>query len=101
MKSNSKKAALSREFENFLADIDSLLHATGDLTGEELREAREKMHDRVAEAREAIVGLSEDLTRRARKSAKSLDLEAHEEPWKAIGAGAAVGLLLGLLFARR
>lgn len=101
MKNKSKKAALSREFENFLTDIDSLLHATSDLTGEELRDARAKLHKRVAEARESVTEVSDDLTRRARKSAKSIDKEVHEEPWKAIGAGAAVGLLLGMLFARR
>ena len=101
MKTNSKKAALSREFENFLADIDRLLRATGDLTGEELHEAKAKMHERVAEAKESVIQLSDKLNRRAHKSAKTMNHDVHEEPWKAIGAGAAVGLLLGLSIARR
>jgi ElaB/YqjD/DUF883 family membrane-anchored ribosome-binding protein len=100
-KKPTTKETLSREFENFLADIDSLVQATGELSGEELQKGREKIHERVAEARDSVAEFSDDLVRRARKSATSVNQEVHEEPWKAIGVGVAIGLLLGLLFARR
>lgn len=101
MKKKDKTAALHREFENFLADIDSLLKESANLTGEEFSDAREKLHERVAEARESVVDMGHDLARRARKTADKANLEVHEEPWKAVGVGAVAGLVLGMLFARR
>lgn len=102
MKKKSKKtAALSHEYENFLADIENMMKAIGELTGEELQAEKQKILARVNEARELFVELSEDIVKRARKTSSSLNKEVHEEPWKAVGTGAAVGLLFGLLFARR
>jgi ElaB/YqjD/DUF883 family membrane-anchored ribosome-binding protein len=101
MKKKAKTAALSQEFENFLADFDSLLHATADLSGEELKEMKAKLHERVEEAREYVEHAGEDLERRARDSASEINREVHDEPWKAIGVGAALGLLLGLVVSRR
>ena len=101
MKNRKKTAALSREFQNFLTDIESLLKETAVLSGDELALAREKIQERVLEAKESVVNLSEHLAGKARKAAKTANNEVHEEPWRAIGTGAAVGLLLGLLFSRR
>lgn len=101
MKKQSKSTVLAREFENFLADIESLMNATGDMTGEELEAIKQKMLKRVNEARGRVVDVSEGLAKRARKTGKSMNKEVHDEPWKAIGTGAALGLLLGLVFARR
>jgi ElaB/YqjD/DUF883 family membrane-anchored ribosome-binding protein len=101
MKKRDKTAVLSREFRNFVADIETLLKETAELTGDELSEAREKLQERVAEARESVVDISSDLARKARKTVARANREVHEEPWKAIGTGAAIGLLLGLLFSRR
>lgn len=100
MKKKSK-AALSQEFENILADIEHLIHATADLSGEELSEAEAKLHERMTEAKEYVVDVTSDLSERAKKTASEVDREAHDEPWKAIGIAAAVGLLLGLVVARR
>jgi ElaB/YqjD/DUF883 family membrane-anchored ribosome-binding protein len=101
MKKRDKTAALQREFRNFLKDIESLLKESVDLTGEELTEAREKLHERVKVARESAVDLGHDLAKRARKTASKANKEVHDEPWKAIGIGAAAGLMLGMLFSRR
>lgn len=101
MKKKDRTAAISREYHNFLADIESLLKETAELTGEELDSAREKLHERVAEAKVTMTDMTEGLARRARKSVRRVDNEVHDEPWKAVGAGAAAGLLLGFLFARR
>lgn len=101
MESTARTAALSREFQNFLADVESLLKETAAIGGDELTSARVKIQHRLQEAKESVVQLGDDLAGTAARKAASANHEVHEEPWKAIGAGAAVGLLLGLLFARR
>lgn len=101
MKKKDKTAALQREFDNFLADIDSLLKESANLTGEEYAEAKEKLKTKVASTKESILEISNKLSRRAHKSATKANREVHEEPWKAVGAGAVAGLMLGMLFTRR
>ena len=97
MSKSYKADALSNEFQNFLADLESLLKETTHLSGEELSQARDKIRRRVESAKESVVHLGSEIA----EVAATANHEVHEEPWKAIGAGAAVGLLLGLLFARR
>ncbi len=101
MDHSARTAALSREFQNFLADVEGLLKETASIGGDELVTARARIQHRLQEAKESVVHLSGDLAGGASRMAASANHEVHEEPWKAIGAGAAVGLLLGLLFARR
>lgn len=101
MKNKQETAALSREFKNFLSEMENLLQQTATLGGDELAEAKKRIQERMAEAKESISGMRGDLARRARKAAKSANHEVHEESWKIIGAGAAIGLLLGLLLAKR
>lgn len=101
MKTKRKTEALSREFHNFVADIESLLQETAVLTGDELEEARIKMQKRVSHARDTVTDVSNDVSRRASKSASRANRKIHKDPWTAIGSAAAVGLLLGMLFSRR
>ena len=53
------------------------------------------------EAKSSVVDIKDDLEKQARKTATKLDQEVHDEPWKAVGIGAAIGLLLGLVISRR
>lgn len=101
MKKKDKTASLQHEFNNFLADIDSLLKESANLTGEEFAEAREKLQDKVAAAKESIFEISSDLSRRAHKTVSKANREVHENPWVSVGVGAVAGLLLGMLFTRR
>lgn len=101
MKNKHKTDALSREFHKFIADIESLLNETANLTGEELVHARDKLNDRVSDARDSVSSMSKDLARSASKSAAKANLQVHEEAWIAIGGAAAAGLILGMLFARK
>jgi ElaB/YqjD/DUF883 family membrane-anchored ribosome-binding protein len=41
------------------------------------------------------------LTEKTRAAARATDAYVHERPWESIAVGAGVGLLLGLLVARR
>ncbi len=100
-KTNQIAENASSEFQNFVADVEDLVKETTTLTGEDLRRAKAKLSARLAEAKESVVEMGGEIAQRAKKGAIATDEFVHEQPWKAIGAGAAIGLVVGFLLARR
>jgi ElaB/YqjD/DUF883 family membrane-anchored ribosome-binding protein len=98
---SSVSSGVSREFHSFLADIEDLVKDTTSLTGEDLAKAKAKLSARVAAARESVEDMSDAVVSRARKTAKATDQYVHEQPWKVIGASAAIAFLVGFALARR
>lgn len=99
--SNGIGAGISREFHDFVADIEDLIKQTTALTGDDLARAKDKLSARVAAARDSVESLRDDVAHRARKVAADTNTYVHEQPWKAIGASAVIGLLLGVVLTRR
>lgn len=100
-KTNGDQSNVSREFHNFLADIEDLIKATTSLTGEDLARATAKLSERVAAAKESVEEMGGEISHQARKTAADTNDYVHKQPWEAIGAGAAVAFLLGFVLARR
>ena len=98
---NGALAGASREFHNLLTDIEDLIKSATSLTGEDLARARAKLTAKVHAAKESVELLGGAVATRARDTAKATDTYVHEQPWQAIGIGAAIGLLVGILLARR
>ena len=71
----AQRRAVAREAEE-------LLQATADQTGERVEELRERAQASLAAARE-------------------IDAQVRKNPWAAVAIAAGVGLLLGLLLARK
>ena len=92
---------VSEEFHNFIADVEDLVKDTTSLTCDDLVRAKEKLSARLASAKESLGQLGTDVADKARKTADMTNNYVHEQPWKAIGIGATVGLLLGFALARR
>lgn len=89
------------EFYNFLADIEDLVQATNLLTGEELVKAKAELSKRINSAKVSMTDVSHSIAERAQKTANITNTYAHDKPWQVIGAGSAIGFLLGYLLARR
>jgi len=100
-KDGAYASGMSREFKNFLADVEDLIEATTSLTGDELTHARARLNARVSEARDSVEALGVAVDQRARRSVSATNEYVHEQPWKAIGIGTAFGLLLGFVLSRR
>lgn len=92
---------IANEFNNFVSDVEDLIKATTHLTGEDLTKAKAKLNERIASAKESATEIGESLANRARKTAETTNTYVHEQPWNAVGVGAALGLVVGYLLARR
>jgi len=90
----SGREALSASRDKLSQDIVAVAGNATDLLknigGRQLDSAREALSD----ARSAV-------TREATQAAGSAESYIHAHPWKAMGAAASAGMLLGLLLARR
>ena len=67
--------------------------------------AADAVHERAAEsvraAKSTLASLEAAVEARARAAATETNRAVHEHPWTAVGVGAAIGVLLGLLIGRR
>jgi ElaB/YqjD/DUF883 family membrane-anchored ribosome-binding protein len=94
-------SALTKEFSNFVADIEDLIKSSVSLSGEELANAKNQIKERIDAAKSALGETAESAASKARRAAAAANQYVSEEPWKAVGVGAAVGFLLGVVVARR
>jgi len=94
-------ADISKEFKNFLYDIEDLFKSSSSLTGDDLNKAKEQLNQRIKKARATLDDASGNILQHARRTAALTNQYAHQEPWKIVGAGAAIGFLLGYALAPR
>jgi ElaB/YqjD/DUF883 family membrane-anchored ribosome-binding protein len=90
-----------QEFQSFLTDIEALVKDATSLTGDELTQAKFKLNARIAMAKAATEVGSRNIMQRARQTAVATNGYVREQPWKAVGAGAAIAFLLGRAFTKR
>lgn len=94
------RSALSGEFHDLIEDIEDFVKNTTALTGQDLARAKAKLNERVAAARVRVDELGGEIADRARTTARTTDSYVHDHPWQAIGIGAAIGLLVGVVISR-
>ena len=97
----ANKEKLVSDLKVVISDTEELLRATAGAAGEKAGELRERLAVRLRDAKERIVDLEVALVDKTKAAARATDDFVHEEPWKAVGVAAAVGLALGVLIGRR
>jgi len=79
-----------KDLQAIMADAEELLRATADQAGPRVQEARARAEETLKNARERLEGAGHEL-----------DTKVRENPWVAVGVAAGIGLLLGVLLARK
>ena len=92
---------LVADFKVVVADAEALLKATAGQGGEKLAEVRAKAEESLKVAKARMAEAQEALIINTKAAAKATDAYVHENPWRAIGVAAGVGLVIGLLIGRR
>ncbi len=95
------KEQLIADFNVVVADAEALLKATANQGGEKLAEVRARAEESLRVVKARMDDAQEALLIKTRAAAKATDEYVHENPWNAVGAAAAIGLLIGFLLGRR
>jgi ElaB/YqjD/DUF883 family membrane-anchored ribosome-binding protein len=92
---------VAQDFKAVVNDAEQLLRYAARDAGEGYGEARKRLEESLKTAREELARLEGVVVDGARRAGRATDGYVREHPWEAIGLGAGVGLLIGLLIARR
>lgn len=94
------KEKLMQDLRVVVADAEELLRATAGQAGEKVSAARERIQENLASAKERLVAAEHAVVEKTKQAAKATDEYVHENPWKAVGIAAGVGLVVGMLISR-
>jgi ElaB/YqjD/DUF883 family membrane-anchored ribosome-binding protein len=92
---------LISDIKAVIADAEELLGATAEQGGEKITALRGRIRQRLGDARARLSDAEAALLDKTRAAAQATDDFVHESPWQAVGIGAGVGFLLGLILGRR
>ena len=91
---------LMQDLRVVIADAEELLKATAGQTGEKATAIRERVQQNLIAAKERLVEAERAVFAKAKQAAQATDDYVHENPWRAVGAAAGVGLIIGMLISR-
>ena len=92
---------LMSDLKSVIQDAEQWLRHGGQLTGDELQAAKAKFERTISSAKADLIRLEEAVVERTKEAAKATDQYVHDNPWKSVAIGAGLGLLVGLVVARR
>ena len=94
------KEKLMQDLRMVVADTEELLRATASQAGDKISAARERIQENLAAAKERLAAAQDVVVAKTKQAAKVTDDYVHENPWKAVGIAAGVGLVIGMLISR-
>jgi len=97
----ANKEKLVADLKVVVADAEEILRATAGAAGDKVAEMRSKIESRLREAKLRLADIEAAVVDRAKAAATATDDFVHEQPWKAVGVAALLGLALGVLIGRR
>ena len=99
-----EKDKLVHDFNEVVSDAEQLLKSVASASGDKAQELRASVEQAVHAARARLAEIEHRAIDRSRAAARVTDAYVHDNPWTAVGiaaaAGAAAGLLVGLLLNR-
>jgi len=95
------KDKLISDVKVVIADAEELLRATANQAGDKMSDVRAKVQDHLANAKASLADAQAAMVDKAKAVGHATDDYVHDNPWRAVGVAAGVGLLVGLLIGRR
>ena len=99
--STNNKEKLVSDMKVVVSDAEEILRAPAGVAGEKVGELRERIIDRLRDAKVRIADAEEMLVDRTKAAARATDDYVNDNPWRAVGIAAGIGLLVGIIIGRR
>ena len=96
-----QKDKLMSDVRLFISDAEEMMRLTADQAGETATELRQRVQNRLQQARAELAALQDLAIGKAKIAGKATDDYVHDNPWTSVGIAAGIGLLIGLLAGRR
>jgi ElaB/YqjD/DUF883 family membrane-anchored ribosome-binding protein len=94
------KEKLMQDLQLVVSDAEELLKMTAGQAGEKVSAARERVQDSLTSAKARLAVAQEAMLEKTRQAVNATDEYVHENPWRAVGIGAGIGLVVGMLISR-
>jgi len=95
------KDKLVADFRLVVADAEELLRLTANQAGDKATELRARVQDHLVTAKQKLADAELAVRDNAKAMARVTDDYVRDNPWRAVGVAAGVGLFIGLLIGRR
>lgn len=92
---------LVADMKTVISDAEELLQLTASQAGEKVSAARARAQDNLRAAKEKLRDAEQLAEDKARAAARAADEYVQDHPWQSVGVAAAVGIVIGMLIARR
>jgi ElaB/YqjD/DUF883 family membrane-anchored ribosome-binding protein len=91
----AQSAALAEELRNVMRQAEKLVVALSEDREEALVELRDRVTVALADGKKRLAEFEEQARRFKDTAGAAMDVYVRENPWTAVGVGAALGLILG------
>jgi ElaB/YqjD/DUF883 family membrane-anchored ribosome-binding protein len=89
-------ATAQDELRNTVSDVDDMLGDAAERGRYGVREMQDRALRAFDDAKERLAATRDEVRRLSRNAAEATDEYVHDQPWRALGLGAAAGVVLGL-----
>lgn len=98
--SEAGKEELIRDFRAVVVDAEELLSTTAGQAEEKVTAARERIQEHLVTAKARLNEAEHAMIEKSKRAAKVTDEYVHDNPWTAVGVGASIGVIIGMLIGR-
>ncbi len=95
------KNNLKQELQQVLSASEALLNNAEQQTNQEFQNAKQALENTLKNAKEEFLKIEDILVQKSKSTIQASDSFVKENPWKTAGIAAGVGVILGLLIARK
>jgi ElaB/YqjD/DUF883 family membrane-anchored ribosome-binding protein len=92
---------LMKDLRAVVVDTEDLLKATASQTGERIDKVRARAEESLRNARARVTAAGHDAQEVAQDAMREVDTQVRANPWTAVGVAAVIGLVAGILIARK
>jgi ElaB/YqjD/DUF883 family membrane-anchored ribosome-binding protein len=89
------------ELQSVIKDGEEMLRNTEQQAGENFKAAKARFEATLRNAKSELVHLEETIVEKTKDAMHTTDEYVKDHPWKSVGLGACVGLIIGLLIGRK